>query len=231
VAACLGDLITISLLGGVSNVLIYLLTTPLPLIIVILIIISSTACGIFTSLNPDFRPLMTHGWTPLFGAMAISCGTGIVLDTFVGRYQDFALLAAIITGLCSLCLCSKFQNVEFVFRPSRRRRIYPCFTPFVITTRGSSPPATLSINFFPFLKTRTQCPCGHGRPYARIFANSGSPLVCAPPHWMAPPSAHIHRLLLGLLLCRGECKAESLTSKYETDFDDRWSHRSFSRGG
>lgn len=52
----------------------------------------------FTRRNKFVKDLMKEGWSPLFGAMAISCGAGIVLDMFVGRYQGFALLAIVIGG-------------------------------------------------------------------------------------------------------------------------------------
>ncbi|KAI5898998.1 uncharacterized protein SCHCODRAFT_02603924 [Schizophyllum commune H4-8] len=49
--------------------------------------------------NRYVRPLLREGWAPLFGAMVISSGTGIVLDLFVSRYEDFAVLAVVISGL------------------------------------------------------------------------------------------------------------------------------------
>jgi len=45
------------------------------------------------------KDLIWQGWTPLFGAMVISCGTGIVLDMFASRYPGFPLLAVVISGL------------------------------------------------------------------------------------------------------------------------------------
>lgn len=46
------------------------------------------------------KDLITQGWSPLFGAMVISCGTGIVLDLFANR-EGFPILAIIIGGLFS----------------------------------------------------------------------------------------------------------------------------------
>ncbi|KAF7353839.1 Chromatin-remodeling complexes subunit ngg1 [Mycena venus] len=84
IASCLGDLVTLILLGAVSSVLIIFLHTPIP----------------FTIALPrrPFRALLRR-WAPLFGAMVISSGTGIVLDLFVSRYDGFALLAVVISGL------------------------------------------------------------------------------------------------------------------------------------
>ena len=99
VAACLGDLITLCLLGLVSTFLINFVNTPLPLVICVALIASSCFCAYMVSRNNYVRGLITQGWTPLFGAMAISSGTGIILDLFVSRYSGFALLAVIISGV------------------------------------------------------------------------------------------------------------------------------------
>jgi solute carrier family 41 len=57
------------------------------------------------------RGLLTQGWTPLFGAMAIASATGIILDVFVSRYSGFALLAVIISGVF-VSLNSPFQDAQ-----------------------------------------------------------------------------------------------------------------------
>ncbi|KAJ7891343.1 Mg transporter [Mycena olivaceomarginata] len=99
IASCLGDLVTLILLGAVSSVLIIFLHTPIPFTIAVLVVLSALSCGLFTRRNPRVAPLLTQGWAPLFGAMVISSGTGIVLDLFVSRYDGFALLAVVISGL------------------------------------------------------------------------------------------------------------------------------------
>ncbi|KAJ7118988.1 hypothetical protein C8R44DRAFT_625613 [Mycena epipterygia] len=99
IASCLGDLVTLVLLGAVSSVLIIFLHTPIPFTLAILVVLSAISCGIYTRRNATVAPLLTQGWAPLFGAMVISSGTGIVLDLFVSRYEGFALLAVVISGL------------------------------------------------------------------------------------------------------------------------------------
>ncbi|KAJ7215307.1 hypothetical protein B0H12DRAFT_1194589 [Mycena haematopus] len=99
IASCLGDLVTLILLAAVSSVLIIFLHTPIPATIALLVVLSALSCGMFTRRNPRVAPLLTQGWAPLFGAMVISSGTGIVLDLFVSRYAGFALLAVVISGL------------------------------------------------------------------------------------------------------------------------------------
>lgn len=101
VASFLGDLVTLSLLGAVSSVLVNFVNTVLPLIIAILLICSVVACAVVVRGNSAVKDLIWQGWTPLFGAMVISTGTGIVLDTFASRYPGFPLLAVVISGKSS----------------------------------------------------------------------------------------------------------------------------------
>lgn len=89
---------TLSLLGVISELHLYVLDTPVPIIIVVVLALASIGWAYITNRNENVRHLLTQGWWPLFAAMAISSGTGIVLDTFVERYSGFALLAIAIAG-------------------------------------------------------------------------------------------------------------------------------------
>ncbi|KAG1819792.1 uncharacterized protein BJ212DRAFT_1479021 [Suillus subaureus] len=95
----LGDLVTLSLLGVISSILINVVNTPIPLICVALTILSATLCVYLVRRNSSVKDLIYQGWVPLFGAMVISCATGIVLDMFASRYKGFPLLAIVISGL------------------------------------------------------------------------------------------------------------------------------------
>ncbi|KAG2132842.1 solute carrier family 41 member 1 [Suillus bovinus] len=99
IASCLGDLVTLSIFGIISSILINVVNTPIPLICVILTILSATLCVFLVRRNSSVKDLIYQGWVPLFGAMVISCATGIVLDMFASRYQGFPLLAIAISGL------------------------------------------------------------------------------------------------------------------------------------
>ncbi|THV06915.1 hypothetical protein K435DRAFT_742928 [Dendrothele bispora CBS 962.96] len=99
VASCLGDLITLILVGLVSTLLIPFLYTFVPLFVIFGVLFSFFLCLANTLRNPYVKDLIKEGWTPLFGAMIISSTTGIVLDLFVSRYEGFALLAVVISGL------------------------------------------------------------------------------------------------------------------------------------
>ncbi|ESK82467.1 solute carrier family member 1 [Moniliophthora roreri MCA 2997] len=106
VASCLGDLVTLCLIGVTSTILVPFMHTPsileIPLVMLLvlgLLLAVWVSCLLLTLKNSHVRPLLTQGWSPLFGAMIISSGTGIVLDLFVSRYEGFALLAVVISGL------------------------------------------------------------------------------------------------------------------------------------
>ncbi|KAG1749551.1 Mg transporter [Suillus lakei] len=99
VASGLGDLLTLSLLGAISSILVDVINTPIPLVCGILTILSATICVLLVRRNKTVDGLLYQGWVPLFGAMVISCATGIVLDMFASRYQGFPLLAIVISGL------------------------------------------------------------------------------------------------------------------------------------
>ena len=98
VASCLGDLVTLFLLGTVSSALIKFVNTPLPLVLVLCLILSAISCTFVVRRNSDVKDLIWQGWLPLFGAMVISSVTGIILDIFASRYQGFPLLAIVISG-------------------------------------------------------------------------------------------------------------------------------------
>lgn len=75
-----------------------LVDTPFPLILLLLLSAAAVGWTILTQRNRHVKHLLLEGWVPLFAAMIISSGTGIVLDLFVSRYEGFALLAAVISG-------------------------------------------------------------------------------------------------------------------------------------
>ncbi|KAG6907514.1 hypothetical protein DXG01_008603 [Tephrocybe rancida] len=122
VASCLGDLVTLLFMGLVSAVLIGIIGTPIPFILGILVVVFATFCFFVTIRNPHVRRLLSQGWLPLFGAMIISSGTGIVLDRFASRYEGFALLAVVISGSVGSILISRLSTslhaAVLTFNPS-----------------------------------------------------------------------------------------------------------------
>ena len=68
------------------------------------------------------RDLIWQGWTPLFGAMIISSGTGIVLDMFASRYPGFPMLAVVISG--EVIFTSVLHTTEPTGRFTGKRGVY-----------------------------------------------------------------------------------------------------------
>lgn len=100
VAACLGDLVTMIMLGAMSTLIILGSSTLAPFLIIGVVVLWAVACAYFVLRNPQVSPLLKEGWTPLFGSMVITSGSGIVLDLFVSRYDGYALLAVAFGGAC-----------------------------------------------------------------------------------------------------------------------------------
>ncbi|SPC65253.1 uncharacterized protein UHOD_00346 [Ustilago sp. UG-2017b] len=102
-AASLGDLTTLTLLGLLASALVHFEGTFLATVILAAMAVACIVSFIVTYRNAYVRELLTSGWVPLLVAMFISSGAGLVLDNFVGKYQGFALLAPVISGLPGAC--------------------------------------------------------------------------------------------------------------------------------
>lgn len=98
VASVLGDLITLTLLGLISTA-VYSISNGLLVVILLSLLATFLFCLVATLRNPLVRPIIAQGWTPLFGAMAISSGAGIVLDKFVSLYDSFGMLSVVVGGI------------------------------------------------------------------------------------------------------------------------------------
>jgi len=98
VASVLGDLLTLTLLGLISTA-VYSISNGLLVIILLGLLATFLFCFVSTLRNPLVRPMIAQGWTPLFGAMAISSGAGLVLDKFVSQYDSFGLLSIVVGGI------------------------------------------------------------------------------------------------------------------------------------
>lgn len=102
-AACLGDLTTLTLLGLLASALVHFEGTFLATVILAALTVVCMAFFIVTFRNAYVRELLASGWVPLIVAMFISSGAGLVLDEYVGRYQGFALLSPVLSGLPGAC--------------------------------------------------------------------------------------------------------------------------------
>ncbi|KAE8216248.1 hypothetical protein CF327_g549 [Tilletia walkeri] len=98
-AASLGDLLTLTILGLAASGLVKFEGTVLATIILAALGAACLSFFIVSYRNAYVRELLTSGWVPLVVAMFISSGAGLVLDAFVQKYEGFALLVPISTGL------------------------------------------------------------------------------------------------------------------------------------
>ncbi|KAG8818832.1 hypothetical protein FRC18_012315 [Serendipita sp. 400] len=97
-ASALGDLLTLALLGISSHIIFHLSWSgliTLQLIFVAIFFFSLYA----TMKNSRIKGLLREGWTPLIGAMLISSGTGMILDSYVGKYRDYAMVSIAQDGI------------------------------------------------------------------------------------------------------------------------------------
>jgi solute carrier family 41 len=98
IASCLGDLVTITLLGVMSALLILGSGAIAPFFAIGVVVIWAIACAYVVLQNEHVKPLLKEGWTPLLASMVITSAAGIVLDLFVDRYDGYAQLAVAFGG-------------------------------------------------------------------------------------------------------------------------------------
>ncbi|PWN42496.1 hypothetical protein IE81DRAFT_323464 [Ceraceosorus guamensis] len=102
-AASLGDLLTLTILGLLASLLVHFEGTILATLILVGLLVACGSCFVATYRNAYVRELLSSGWVPLIVAMFISSGAGLLLDAFVQRFEGFALLAPVVTGLPGAC--------------------------------------------------------------------------------------------------------------------------------
>jgi hypothetical protein len=128
IASCLGDLITMTLLGAMSTLLILGSSALVPFLVIGVVTLWAIACAYVVLQNEHVNPLLKEGWTPLLASMVITSASGIVLDLFVSRYDGYALLAVAFGGAYShRCHCTPkrglLQRFFSTYRHSRRHRL------------------------------------------------------------------------------------------------------------
>jgi hypothetical protein len=103
IAACLGDLIIMTLLGAMLTFLILGSGALVPFLVIGVVVLWAIACAYVALQNEHVSLLLKEGWTRLLGSMVITSASGIVLDLFVSRYEVYALLAVAFGGAyCTL---------------------------------------------------------------------------------------------------------------------------------
>ncbi|CAN9512128.1 unnamed protein product [Ophioblennius macclurei] len=102
IAASLGDLITLSLLAGVSSFFFWCRDLwYLPLAVCSLFLLLIPVWVAVASLSPAIREVLKSGWQPVILAMAISSIGGLILDRTVSdpHFEGMAVFTPVINGV------------------------------------------------------------------------------------------------------------------------------------
>ena len=112
-AATLGDLITLTILAGVARFWRLFMGSIASTLILLLLLAAIAFNIVVTFKNAYVHELLTVGFGPLLLAMAISSGSGVVLETYINAYTGFALLSTVLTavsGGASTVFCSRLAT-------------------------------------------------------------------------------------------------------------------------
>ncbi|GAA5931511.1 SLC41A family transporter [Sporobolomyces koalae] len=99
IASILGDVVTLVILGGLASLFAKFMGTIISTLVFLLLIVAIAVNLVLTFRNAYVQELLSVGWGPLFLAMAISSGTGLVLETYINQFPGFSLLAPIFTAI------------------------------------------------------------------------------------------------------------------------------------
>ncbi|XP_041837278.1 solute carrier family 41 member 3-like isoform X2 [Melanotaenia boesemani] len=102
IAASLGDLITLSLLAGVSSVFFcYRDMWYLPSVVCVFFLLLIPVWVVIASRSPSVREVLRSGWQPVILAMSISSIGGLILDNTVSSpdFEGMAVFTPIINGV------------------------------------------------------------------------------------------------------------------------------------
>ncbi|GAA5863909.1 hypothetical protein JCM1840_005818 [Sporobolomyces johnsonii] len=98
-AGMLGDLVTLVILGIFSSLFAKFMGTIISTLVFIVLLAAIAVNIVITFRNAYVQELLSVGWGPLFIAMAISSGSGVILESYVNAYRGFALLSPVLTAL------------------------------------------------------------------------------------------------------------------------------------
>ncbi|XP_054641335.1 solute carrier family 41 member 1-like [Dunckerocampus dactyliophorus] len=102
IAASLGDLITLSLLAGISSFfLLYRDMWYLPPAVCAFFLLLVPACVLIARQSPPIREVLRSGWQPVILAMSVSSIGGLILDKTVSdpNFEGMAVFTPVINGV------------------------------------------------------------------------------------------------------------------------------------
>ncbi|KAK4058889.1 hypothetical protein OIO90_000335 [Microbotryomycetes sp. JL221] len=103
IASALGDMVTLVILGVLSSIFAKFIGTLVSTAVFLCLLFAIGFNVMLTFRNAYVQELLTVGWGPLFLAMAISSGSGLVLETYVNAYDGFALFAPVVMAISGAC--------------------------------------------------------------------------------------------------------------------------------
>ncbi|KDE06634.1 hypothetical protein MVLG_02988 [Microbotryum lychnidis-dioicae p1A1 Lamole] len=134
-ASALGDMVTLVLLGGLSFLFALFMGTLVSTAVFLLLLVAIAVNVVLTFRNTYVQELLTVGWAPLFIAMAISSGSGLVLEAYVNRFEGFALFAPVFTALSGSAAAIFVSRISTALHSSHREPYgLVAFALFALTT-------------------------------------------------------------------------------------------------
>ncbi|CAH7678421.1 hypothetical protein PPACK8108_LOCUS12944 [Phakopsora pachyrhizi] len=99
VAASMGDLLTLIFLSLTASLFVKFAHT-IASTVVFIILLSSIGFHCYITLKNDYvRQYLPVGWAPLILAMFISIMTGLILRNEISRFEGYAIIAPVLTGI------------------------------------------------------------------------------------------------------------------------------------
>lgn len=98
-AACLGDLLSLAILGIFASLFLKVEGTLYTSLIFVLLLAFVGLNVWFVTRNAYVQELLWAGWGALIGAMLISSGTGLILERVVNSFKGYGLLGPVVTGV------------------------------------------------------------------------------------------------------------------------------------
>ncbi|GAA5964139.1 hypothetical protein JCM21900_003641 [Sporobolomyces salmonicolor] len=123
-AGMLGDLVTLVILGIFSSLFAKFMGTIVSTLVFIGLLAAIAVNIVITFRNAYVQELLSVGWGPLFIAMAISSGSGVILESYVNAYRGFALLSPVLTALSGAAGSVFVSRISTALHSGRREHYF-----------------------------------------------------------------------------------------------------------
>jgi len=134
-AASLGDLLALTILAIVARAGAEIMGTLWSTFILIGLLGFVAANVWFTLRNAYVQELIWAGWIPLLLALAVSSGTGLVLQAYVNEFRGFGLIAQVVTGVAGNVAAIFVSRISTALHGAKEERyLLTASTLFCIST-------------------------------------------------------------------------------------------------